>query len=192
MYVPEPFIVFALPRSRTAWLAQFLAGNGWQCTHDLVIECDTLAQLQHRLAQPMSGTVETGAMLGWRLLRTWFPRAKFAVVRRPVQEVLASLARVGAPADVNEIYSRNRLLDVIASQPGTMSVHFMDLAITSVCSDLFHHCTGWPPRPEHLRRFGELRIELDISRRLSRIASRSGAVAELKAEALAAVEALQT
>jgi hypothetical protein len=36
--VIRPFMIFALPRSRTAWLSEFLSYQGWTCWHEIAIQ----------------------------------------------------------------------------------------------------------------------------------------------------------
>lgn len=46
------FLIFARPRSRTAWLANFLTYGDTYCLHEPLAECATLAELVRRLDQP--------------------------------------------------------------------------------------------------------------------------------------------
>ena len=64
----QPFVVLALPRCCTAWLAQWLSYGPWQCGHDEIRHCRSLDDVKLWLAQPFTGTVETAAAPFWRML----------------------------------------------------------------------------------------------------------------------------
>jgi hypothetical protein len=143
---PAPFIVFAMPRSRSRWLAAFLTCGNWQCAHEEVRHCRSLDDVRSWFAQPYTGTVETAAAPFWRLL----PQGvRVATVRRPVPEVLASLAGAGLtfdPAVMTRLLTRmERKLDQIERRlPNVLSVRFADLANEATCAQVFEHCLGLP------------------------------------------------
>lgn len=49
---PPHFLVFARPRSRTAWLANFLSTSGTFCLHEPLAEAATLEELDRALQRP--------------------------------------------------------------------------------------------------------------------------------------------
>ena len=95
--------------------------------------------------QPNIGTCETAAAPFWRLLVREQPTARIAIIRRPVDGVLASLARQGVGGDTVAALVRacDRKLDQIERRvPGVLSVRFDDLEREDVCAALFKHCLG--------------------------------------------------
>ena len=52
-----PFVVFALPRSRSAWLARFLTWGDWMCGHDELRHCRSLDDVRAWLAMPCAAWV---------------------------------------------------------------------------------------------------------------------------------------
>ena len=90
-----PFVVFALPRSRTFWASRFLSYGGWACGHDEALHVRALDDVRSWFAQPYVGTVETAAAPFWRLLHAVCPQAKVVVIRRPVSDVVTSLMALG-------------------------------------------------------------------------------------------------
>jgi hypothetical protein len=137
------FIIFALPRSRTAWTARFLTYGGWFCGHDELQHMRSLADIASWCSQPLTGTVETGASHWWRLLDKYAPETKVAVIRRPVPEVMESLRKVGCagPGVEAELRRQDRKLDQIEKRiPGALPVAFADLAKEDTCARLFEHC----------------------------------------------------
>lgn len=140
-----PFVVMALPRSRTFWLSQFLSCGDWVCGHDQLQYMQSLDDIATWFTQPHIGSVETAAAPFWRLLMRMQPSVRIAVVRRPVGEVLASLARQGVSGDsvTSIIMACNRKLDQIEHRvPGVLSVRFDDLWREDVCSSVFEYCLG--------------------------------------------------
>lgn len=142
-----PFVVLALPRSRTKWLAEFLSYNPWICGHDQLQYCQSLDDVATWFTQPNIGSVETAAAPFWRLLRKMQPDARIVTVRRPVGEVLDSLARHGIGGDTVEgmIRACDRKLDQIEARvPGVLSVQYEDLRKTRACRAVFEHCLQQP------------------------------------------------
>lgn len=102
----EPFIICALPRSRTCWLANFLSNGRIQCAHDLCAEEATPAAIARRLlarefpelpeGMPVfSGVADTGAALFLEELLRLMPQARLVVVLRDPAEVMEEMARLG-------------------------------------------------------------------------------------------------
>jgi GNAT superfamily N-acetyltransferase len=145
-----PFVVFALPRSRTAWLARYLTYGGWECGHDEIRHCRSLDDVRAWLGQPGVGSVETAAGPFWRLLRALRSDARVVVVRRPVDDVTASLMGLGLgcfdPAVVSAAMHRlDRKLEQIERRvPGVLSVAYADLDDEATCGRIFEHCLGLP------------------------------------------------
>lgn len=143
------FVVFALPRSRTAWTARFLTYGDWQCGHDEIRHCRSLDDVRSWLAQPCTGTVETACAPFWRLLP---PGVRVATIRRPIAAVVASLARTGLVFDPGVmgalLWRHERKLDQIEARlPNVLRLTFDDLADEAMCARLFEHCLGLPHDP---------------------------------------------
>jgi hypothetical protein len=141
-----PFIVLALPRSRTYWLSKFLSYHDWHCGHDELRYTRGLDDVKAWFDQRNTGTVETGAAPWWRLLREYAPEARIAVVRRPVGEVVDSLMRVpGCSFNQLRISEQMKRLDgkldqIEARIEGVRSFLFNRLVYPSHCRDLFEFC----------------------------------------------------
>ena len=60
----KPFLVFGLPRSRTAWLSHFLAPSPGAVGHDTGIDCKSISDFigQFYGRDRLAGTCETGAI----------------------------------------------------------------------------------------------------------------------------------
>jgi hypothetical protein len=138
-----PFVVFAPARGRSKWLSGFLSYRDWICGHDELQYTRTLDDIATWFKQPSIGSVETAAAPFWRLLLREQPNVRIVVVRRPVDDVLASLARQGVAGDgvAALIRATDRKLEQIARRvPNVLSVQFKDLAREPVSAAVFEHC----------------------------------------------------
>src|SRR5580693_982148 len=97
----EPFIIFALPRSRTAWLSKFLSYGKWFCHHEHAIRLRSIEDFKAALAQRYTGFAETAAGPAWHLIRHFRPDVRAVVVRRPVEETIAAMVEAGRLAGVS-------------------------------------------------------------------------------------------
>jgi hypothetical protein len=164
----EPFIVLTLPRSRSYWLSKFLTFGAWKCWHDVSAGMRTMDDVARFFARPDTGTVETAVAPGWALLAHSVPGLRTAVVHRPVDDVLASLARALADIPYDAPMARRfmlyeaRLLRRISVRPGVLSVEFADLEQEDACSAIFEHCLRCPmPRP-HWEGLRHRNIQVDL------------------------------
>jgi hypothetical protein len=115
----------------------------------------------------MTGTAETAAAPFWRLLLSFRPDLRMAVIRRPIVEAVESWMRV-APASNREAIAalfRNldRKLDQIETRvPGVLSVTFDELKTEPGCRKLYEHCLGEPFDAAWWGYMARLNIQIDI------------------------------
>ena len=180
-----PFVIFALPRSRTFWLSRFLSGDGTvkPCGHDIAIGMDSLSDVKTALTEHLCGTVETGSMMAWRWLRKTLPEARFIVVRRPLDDVAASLERCGLNVPRSVLELRAAWLDEISARHGTITLNAADLDQPEACAALFQQCRGAKCSPLWLACNMGANIQLDLNRRVELLRSRAAQIEGLKAAA---------
>lgn len=92
------FFVLAMPRSGTAWLANFLTWGDAHCFHESSFGCESLGDLEHafrRTERSVVGSCDTAAIMFYRPLQTRFPESKFLFIVRDKEEVRASLNKAG-------------------------------------------------------------------------------------------------
>lgn len=180
-----PFIVFSLPRSRSAWIARFLSYGERRCGHDIATECASLDEFTSRLRGEYAGTAETGAVVGWRSLRRRIPDARIAVVRRPVHEVYQSLSRFGLGYQVlmDELIKRDAMLNELACVPGVKSFSFAELNGIEACRALFEHCLGETFDWEWWEGLAVVNIQVDVPERLRFLEANRDRIEALKREA---------
>lgn len=138
------FIVYALPRSRTAWLSKFLSYGDWHCGHEEIRHARSLDDVKSWFKQPLTGTVETAAAPWWRLVKEYAPDARIVVVRRPVSEVMDSLNRLNLPFEQGALYKLitrlDQKLDQIEERVECISIPYDSLHDEDVCASVFEWC----------------------------------------------------
>jgi len=179
-----PFVIFGLPRSRTAWLTQWLrlASGGARIGHDLAIEADTIDGWLENVYRRVRGTCETGAVEAWPILRQAIPDCRIVTVHRDVTDVAGALLLAGAPAPMDDLNRRAMALQELSEQPGVVSISFAGLADPRLCADLQEHCLSVPFNWQAWRCMETCNVQVDMPTRLARLAERADAIAALKAE----------
>jgi hypothetical protein len=164
----SPFVILALPRSRTYWLSRFLSYREWNCGHEQLRYMRSLEDVKAWLSQDYTGTAETGAASWWRLIPKYRPDAKVLVVRRPIDEVVESLMRLGIPEfDRSVLTAQMRRLDAKLDQierrlPNVLSVQFSDLVKEDVCAMAFEHCLPYPHDSEWWSRAASFNLQISM------------------------------
>ena len=141
----SPFIIYALPRSRTFWVSRFLSYGAWECGHDEMPKARSLEDVRAWFGQPCIGTVETGAACWWRIVQQTRPDIRTITIRRPVAQVLDSLMQTGVAFDkpkmVTYLMRMDAKLDQIERRvSGVLSVSYEGLVSEQSCAALFEHC----------------------------------------------------
>lgn len=139
------FIIYCLPRSRSAWMAHFLnypyARPLLPVAHDVAPLCKSVENFVKAYTEEgMWGSVEIGGMIAWRLIRKELPTLKTIVVRRPLQEVYESIVNLGFQGNLTYLAELNATLDMIAAEPGVYSINSSDLDAPVTGSWLFEYC----------------------------------------------------
>jgi GNAT superfamily N-acetyltransferase len=178
-----PFVIFSLPRSRSAWLAHWLgAVCGQPVAHDMAIECDTTDEWLEALYRRVRGSCETGAAAAWPVLRQALPHCRIVLVWRDIIEVAASAERAGLPVSYDELERRYEAMLEMSGLPNVLSVQFSSLASPRTCAAIQRHCLGtefdWPRWAEMDR----VNIQVDMPARIQRLQERAAPIAALKTE----------
>lgn len=175
----SPFIVFALPRSRTAWLAHWLHGEAHPVGHDISIECDSPGAFVESFANGMRGTVETGAIVRWREIRKALPEAKLVTIRRPVGEVHMSLRSRGVDI-LDELLYREKCLKELEQSTNCSSYAFESLAEPDVRRHLWAELLPEAPFfPLIDRLLARVNIQVNFAERLTHLTRRRSAISDL-------------
>lgn len=145
--VARPFIVYALPRSRTAWLSTYLTYGGWTCYHEQAMFLRSVDDIR-RFFRGKTGAADTAASYGWQIIHHHVPEIRAAVVRRPIGEVMdayaaledAGVARWDRKRLRAVLEHGDRALDQVARVPGVLSIAFDELDTERGCAAIWRHC----------------------------------------------------
>ena len=160
----RPYLIFALPRCRTAWCSRFLSYGSYQCGHDELRHCRSLEDIASWLSQPCTGTIETAAAPFWRLLPAG---VTVATIRRPIPEVLASLRRGGLTFDDEAMAATIRQADAKLVQiqhrlPGVLATTFEELGTEEGCARLFEHCLPYAHDRAWWEHFDPINMQISL------------------------------
>jgi len=182
---PRPFIIYALPRSRTAWLSKFLTYGDWKCAHDLTCRMHSLdeiaAWLHNGHVGPLTGTAETGLVSAWKAvhLRT---NAKRVVIRRSPIGVKESLRKIGVDWMDAEIDERAMKLDECAAYPGTRIYNYSNLNEEWACKEIFEWCLNLPFDKQWWLSLKNANIQVDSQKRIQELKDNAAGIQRLVAE----------
>lgn len=176
-----PFFVLSLPRSRSKWVSEFLSFAGKRCGHDLAVECGSVKEFELAVGQ-FDGTAETGAVLGWRMLRERWPAAKLVTIHRSAREVAGSFLRAGWDVDLAELAMREQLLLACAQSGGVLSLTFEQLGNFDACEALFGHCLDLGLEWDYWAEMNARNIQIDLSERAAMLQRNAVGLAQLRSE----------
>lgn len=177
---PPPFLIAALPRSRTAWLARWLAGPNRErlVGHDTAIHVRTVDQFLDQLV-PGVGLVETGVQDGLGVIDLVRPVVRRVVVLRDPTKAAISLMTAGWPDMSVELHRRHA---VLASAPGCTTVSYSDLSDVHCCSWLWEHLLERPFDFDWWQRCDAENIQIDLAERRQVLEARKAEIGELVAD----------
>ena len=184
----QPFIICALPRSRTYWLSKFLSYGGWTCHHEAAVQMRSLNDAVEFFARPRTGSAETGISPGWKLLRHYVPGLRTVVVRRSADEVVDAMMAVdvsGVATYDRAKLTRNmqymdRALDKITG-PEVLTVRYADLDREETCASIFSHCLPFEFCADWWNEMRERNLQADVRSALRYYHANRAAIDRFKA-----------
>lgn len=139
-----PFFITGFPRSRSAWLANFLTYKDSFCFHDGIQHCwpdpTKMKELFGHIHEKYVGNSDSGIPFYIDQILEDFPDAKFAIVKRDINDVEASLSRIMG-------FDTRPLLNLCEEQLAKMEekvkplvVAFDELNTVEGCEKVWKHC----------------------------------------------------
>jgi hypothetical protein len=196
--VTQPFIIYSLGRSRSAWLSAFLTYRDWRCDHEAAVTLRSMDEARAFLAQPRHGTIESGVSPGWPLIRAMCPGIREVVIFRPVEDVIQSYLGVDiAPRFTYDVPALRRnlthfehCLRRLAARPGVLSLDFDDLGTELGCRAVWERCLPYPFDREHWLDFKDRNIQCGLPALLAYYHDHRETVEAFKREAKSELRAL--
>lgn len=124
------FLVMGLPRSRTAWVANWLTHGRVRCGHEMLSDEGSVRGLVARLQGgegEFRGNADTLQAQCLPELMTCLPGARLVVIRRAEEAVIQSLERLGFPQARAAVRVLGPALERAARRPGALVLEFDDL-----------------------------------------------------------------
>lgn len=180
--IPKPFIIYALPRSRTYWLSKFLTYGDWHCGHDIVIDLHSLSNLKKYYSAAHIGSVETGMVDGWKVMERLVPGHKRVVVHRPVAEVRESLSCFNVTVPDGYLEAREEKLLELARQPNVLFCKYHELDEEKICKDIFEFCLNTQFDKNWWLSLRDKNIQIDMDKNLKRLVDNRLGINALKNE----------
>ena len=168
------FFITGLPRSRTAWLANFLTTGASYCAHDALLGVSSFVELDAKLrALPgeLRGDSDSAALLFAPRLFAMYPEARWVVVLRDPEEVVWSLLSMEPYAGIEKLSATVAKATVALGIKdterlyGNPRVHFVEFeALDSMATlrGIWEWCLGdrVPWCPERAAMLDVMRVEV--------------------------------
>lgn len=165
----ELFFIVGLPRTRTAWLANFLTNGNAFCHHELMRTCTTLDELEQKMTRraedctPYQIVGDADPCLTGFLADAIgkFPEAKWVVILRDVQEANESYHKA-FPKLTTDLHGWTRMYEALKelSVKGTNCcvINYEELDTEEACNAIHEFCLGRPMDVERWKLLHELRV----------------------------------
>lgn len=168
----SPFVILGTPRSRTAWLAKFLAFEGRHVLHEPSADFRSLDELYSLLDNPLvAGIVDSMLTFRWRDILVAQPEARLVLVSRDKSGVIASLMRTGIFIDhiaENQLRLMKMLqkhacaMEELRGDAVVLSVPYSALSEYHVADQVFRYCLREPLPLEWWQRWRHTNVQVDV------------------------------
>ncbi len=153
------FLIIALPRSRTAWLAAFFSSDDVACYHDPLMTCAHPGEIARYYDKPgykAVGAADTGAVLFLDRIRAVLPDLKLGIVLRSRVECEASLSKtLDIHIDLSDLEA-----ELERVRPDAHCIHFDELDDPERMSRFYTEMTGQPFPRDRFELFRGLNIQV--------------------------------
>lgn len=150
------FFITGLPRSRTAWLANFMSSGKSICYHEGIDGCHSIEDYQKKMSingYKYIGDSDTGLpILDFQPI---YPDSPVVIIRRDKQEVAESLVGMYGEQDYLPFLEKiERKLDLMSG----LVVDFND--IDSRLEEIWSHCISLPYDPIRTKILLNMKVEI--------------------------------
>lgn len=136
-----PYFITGFPRTRTAWLANFLTYDDSFCFHEALKRCDgvdALPELFKSTGRRYVGNSDSALPFFAETVRKLFPQAKWVIVDRNEDEVLKSVRRVLPGLKHQEMLNMTK--NFLDSLGGALRIKFLELKNKDKCEEIWKYC----------------------------------------------------
>ena len=167
----KTFFILSLPRSRSAWLANFLTYENSFCFHEALIDNDPidLPELFKSTGKEIVGNSDCGNALFLDEILNTFQDTRLVIVHRPIDEVFMSLDKMGPLFSEREnVMSAKNKIDVISKTCKHLSVDFHDMSV-NVCKSIWGYCIGSEFDSQRWRMLDGISMEIIQEKKISQL-----------------------
>lgn len=139
----DTFFICALPRSRTAWLANLLTQGNMFCFHEALLGCSNFVGLERKFigtGRSIVGNSDCGNALFVDGLLDTFPDAKLIVIENDIRQSIKSMQAAGIPGAYREALEPiQTALDKIKERYAPLMLDVRRLTLEA-CTMLWEYC----------------------------------------------------
>ena len=182
-----PFVILGLPRSRTFWTSVFLSYGG-EVEHDPFLRFGCRDDVIRYFTAPGAAAVDTGLGAVWPGLTKTLPELRIAIIRRPVQDVIASLCRIGfdIPLLFDKLRSYQNSLDRLEASGVAEVFRFDRMDQEAECARLFTWALGIPFDRAWWQHYRDRNLQCDVRASMATLVTRQEQIGRMFQEMEAA------
>ena len=166
--------MLSLPRSRSAWLAEFMRPFVALSLHNPLQQCASINELGEKIDIAPQGKVfvaDVSALFFFDQLVTRFPGAQFLVVHRPAREVEHSMQKLNINPPLSIRAAEKQLLELasqIRGRADTMTGTFFELNSPEIVKAIARFVTGIVPPFGYWQRMKNRNIQVSVREQIDR------------------------
>lgn len=166
--------MLCLPRSRSAWMAEFMRPYTALSIHNPLQQCASIDELAKRIDEAQRGRVfvaDVAALFFFDKLLVRFPGARYLVVHRPAHEVEHSMRKIGVNPPLNVRAAERQLIDIgnaLRGRKDCMAGTFFELNSPEVVKAISRFVTGIVPPYGYFQRMRNRNIQVPVAEQIKR------------------------
>jgi hypothetical protein len=167
--------LLCLPRSRSAWLAQFMRPYCAASWHNPLQQCASIEELGRKIDDISTpGNIfiaDVAALFFFDKLVVRFPGAKYIIVHRPAHEVEHSMKRLNVNPPLNVRSAEKQLVELANSlrmRSDVMTGTFFELNSAEIVRAICRFVTGIVPPFEYYRRMARTNVQVPVAEQILR------------------------
>ena len=167
-------IMLSLPRSRSAWMAEFLRPLCVSSMHNPLQQCASIAELGTKIDAQPSGRVFVSDVAGlffFDQLLLRFPGAQYLIVHRAASEVEHSMQKQSIQPPLNVRKAERQLLDIAAHirpHHWSMTGTFFELHSPQILMAIAKFATRHAVEPRYLHQMMNRNVQVPIQDQIAR------------------------
>jgi hypothetical protein len=164
----KPFFITGLPRSRTAWLANFMTYGGAYCQHEGLLREEQA--LRWLACGERHGLADSTIPFAWERILERFPSFSLVIVEREPEASFDSLLgfldrgelRVNRTILHRRFEQLGRALKVMKFTTPHIAVKFEDLSKLETLHRIWEHCVPYPFDMERAEMLQTLNVQQEL------------------------------